>query len=98
MQKPSVNWKCIRRAVLARAQRTTIAPLSPLYDIYLGVSALYLVGFLHFNFADYSTGIDWLSACMVISVAVAGTLVPVLTGAVLILHLTSKKLDRLIAE
>lgn len=98
MQQPSNNWKCLRRAVLARAQRTAIEPLSPLYDIYLGVSALYLVGFIHLNFADYSTGFDWFTACLVISVAVAGALVPVLTGAVLTLHLTSKKLDRLIAE
>jgi len=98
MQKPSENWKRIRRAALERGQRTAIDPLSPLYDVYLGVSALYLAGFLHLNFFDYSTEFTWFKACLLICVAVAGTLVPLLTGSVLTLHFASKKLDRLIAE
>lgn len=98
MQKPSKNWKRIRRAALERGQRTAINPLSPLYDVYLGVSALYLAGFLHFNFFDYSIEFTWFKACLIICVAVAGALVPVLTGSVLTLHFASKRLERLIAE
>jgi hypothetical protein len=98
MKNASENWKLTRRAALERAQRTTVDPLSPLYNIYLGVSALYLAGFLHLNFFDYGTDFSWFKACLIISVAVAGALVPVLTGSVLTLHFASKKLERLISE
>ncbi|UWS79753.1 hypothetical protein N1037_01655 [Phaeobacter sp. G2] len=98
MQKPSENWKRIRRATLERAQRTAIDPLSPLYDLYFGVCAVYLAGFLHFSFFERGTDFSWFTACVVICVAVAGALVPVLTGSILTLHFASKKLERLIAE
>lgn len=98
MKKASENWKRTRRAALERAHRTTIDPLSPLYNIYMGVSALYLAGFLHFNFFDYSTEFTWFRACLIICVAAAGALVPLLTGSVLTLHFASKKLERLISE
>ena len=98
MKKPSENWKRIRRAALERAQRTAIDPLSPLYDLYLGVCAVYLAGFLHFNFFEYGTEFTWFKACLIVCVAVAGALVPVLTGSVLALHFASKKLERLIVE
>jgi len=98
MKIESDNWKRIRRAALERAQRTVIDPLSPLYNIYLGVSALYLAGFLHFNFFDYSIEFTWFKACLIICVAVAGALVPLLTASVLTLHFASKRLERLIAE
>ena len=98
MKKASENWKRTRRAVLERTHRTTVDPLSPLYNIYMGVSALYLAGFLHFNFFDYGTEFTWFRAGIIICVAVAGILVPVLTGSVLTLHFASKKLERLIAE
>jgi hypothetical protein len=98
MQKPSENWKRIRRAALERAQRTVIDPLSPLYNIYLGVSALYLAGFLHFNFFDNGTDFTWFTACLIISVAIAGALVPVLLGAVLTLHFTTSRLQKMVSE
>lgn len=98
MEKASENWRRTRRAVLERAQRTTIDPLSPLYNIYLGVSALYLVGFLHFKFFGFGTDFTWLNTFLIVCVAVAGALVTVLTGSVLILHFVSKKLESLIAE
>ncbi|MCZ4259108.1 hypothetical protein O4H53_26505 [Sulfitobacter sp. G21635-S1] len=98
MQPPSDNWNRIRRAALERAQRTAIDPLSPLYDLYVGVCAVYLAGALYFNFFERGTDFSWYTACMVICVAVAGALVPVLTGSVLALHFASKKLERLIAE
>ena len=98
MQPPSDNWKRIRRAALERVQRTAIDPLSPLYDLYVGVCALYLAGFLHFNIFERGTDFSWFTACIVICVAVAGALVPVLTGSILTLHFASKKLERLIAE
>lgn len=98
MKRPSENWKRIRRAALERAKRTAIDPLSPIYNIYSGVCALYLAGFLHFKFFDHGTDFSWFTACLIISVAVAGALVPVLTGSILTLHFASKKLERLIAE
>ena len=98
MQPPSDNWKRIRRAALERAQRTAIDPLSPLYDLYLGVCAVYLAGSIHFNFFERGTDLTWFTACIVLCVAVAGALVPVLTGSILTLHFASKKMGRLIDE
>ena len=98
MQKPSDTWKRIRRSALERAQRTAIDPLSPLYDIYIGVCVVYLAGFLHFSFFEYSSEITWLKACIIVGVAVAGALVPVLTGSVLTLHFAGRKIQRLIRE
>ena len=98
MQSPSDNWKRIRRAALERAQRNVIDPLSPLYDLYLGVCAVYLAGFLHFKFFANGTDFSLFTACLVICVGVAGALVPVLTGSILTLHFASKRLERLIAE
>ena len=98
MQPPSNKWKRIRRAALERAQRTAIDPLSPLYDLYVGVCALYLAGFVHFTFFDYGTEFSWFTACLIVCVALAGALVPVLTGSVLTLHFAGKKMERLIGE
>ena len=98
MKKASENWKRTRRAVLERTHRTTVDPLSPLYNIYMGVSALYLAGFLHFNFFDYGTEFTWFRAGIIICVAVAGALVPVLTGSVLTLHFANVKLRKLADE
>jgi len=98
MQRPSDNWKRIRRAALERAQRTVTDPLSPLYDFYVGVCAVYLAGFLHINFFERGAEINWFTACLIICVAVAGAFVPLLTGSVLTLHFAIKRLDRLIAE
>jgi len=98
MQPPSDNWKRIRRAALERAQRTAIDPLSPLYNLYVGVCAVYLAGFLHFNFFERGIDFNWFTAFLIICVAVAGALVPMLTGSVLTLHFASKRLERLIAE
>ena len=98
MQPPSDNWKRIRRAALERAQRTAFDSLSSLYEIYVGVCALYLAGFVHFNFFDYGAEFSWFAASLIVCVALAGALVPVLTGSVLTLHFANKKLERLIAE
>ncbi|WP_417268443.1 hypothetical protein [Celeribacter baekdonensis] len=95
MKKPSENWKRIRRAALERAQRTAIDPLSPLYNIYSGVCALYLAGFIHFRFLNFSNEVDSLTAFLIVVVAIAGALVPVLTGSVLTLHFASRQLERL---
>lgn len=98
MQKPSDQWKRIRQAALERGRKTAIDPLSPLYDVYLGASAVYLAGFIHFNFFAAGPNFGWFAACLAIFAATAGALVPVLTGSVLTLHFARKKLERLIAE
>ena len=98
MEPPSKNWQNVRRAALERAKRTAIEPLAPLYAIYAGVCACYLVGFLRFRFFDHATDFSWVTAAQVLIVAVAGALVPVLTGSVLTLHFAHRRLDRLAAE
>ncbi len=98
MQKPSDNWKRIRRAALERAQRTTIDPLSPLYTIHLGVCAVYLAGFLHFSYISNGADFSLFSAVLLIVVAISGSLVPLITGSVITLHFTSLRLQKLINE
>ena len=83
---------------LERAQRTAIEPLVPLYTIYAGVCICYLVGFLRFQFFDHSADFSWVSAVQVLIVAVAGALVPVLTGSVLTLHFSHRRLEKLASE
>jgi hypothetical protein len=70
---------------LERAQRTAIDPLSPLYDLYVGVCAMYLASFLHLNLFEHGTDLNLYAACLVIFVAITGILVPVLTGSILTL-------------
>jgi len=98
MQPPSDNWKRIRRAALERAQRTAIDPLSPLYDFYLGVCAVYFAGFLHFNFVAHGADLNLFTAGLLIAAAVAGVLIPLLTGSVITLHFASQRLERLMNE
>lgn len=92
MKKARENWKHTRRAVLERAQRTAIDPLSPLYDLYWGVSALYLAGFFHIKFFEHGTDFTFFTEILIIIVAIAGALVPVLTGSVLTLHYAKSRL------
>lgn len=98
MQPPGDNWKRIRRATLERAQRTSIDPLSPLYDFYLGVCAVYLAGFLYFNFVAHGAELNLFSAGLLFSAAVSGVLIPLLTGSVITLHFASQRLERLMNE
>lgn len=98
MEVPSKNWQKVHRATLERAQRTAIEPLVPLYTIYAGVCASYLVGLLRFRFYDHSADFTWFTAAQLVIVAIAGILVPVLTGSVLTLHFTHLKMNRLGAE
>lgn len=98
MEKSSKNWQDLRRATLERARRKAVEPLVPLYTIYAGVCACYLVGFLRFQFFDHGAAFSWITAAQVLVVAVAGALVPVLTGSVLTLHFTHRKLDALATE
>lgn len=98
MQKPSDNWKRLRRAVLERVHQDTIERLEPIFMVYLIASAVYLAGFLHFNFIHQPLEYSWLAGVTIISVAISGVLVTLLTGSVLTLFLTSKRLERLINE
>ncbi len=98
MQPPSDNWKRIRRAALERAQRTAIEPLEALFTAHVAVCVYYLVGSLHFQFLDYSQAFSWIEAVQLLTVAVAGVLVPILTGAVLTLHFASQRLQQLTDE
>lgn len=98
MNKPSRNWQSTRRAVLERIQRNAIEPLEPLFKIYAVVCIFYLVGFLRFQFFVDITAFSWIDTVQLLTVAVAGVLVPILTGSVLTLHFASRRLDRLASE
>jgi hypothetical protein len=98
MNKPSRKWNNTRRAVLERVQRNAIEPLEPLFTIYAAVCIFYLVGFLRFQFFVDITAFSWIDTVQLLSVAIAGVLVPILTGSVLTLHFASRRLDRLASE
>lgn len=98
MQKPSENWKRIRHAVLNRVHRTTIEAFSPVYSIHAGACAVYLAGFLHFNFFAEGADLTWLTASLLIVVVFAGALVPLLTGSVITLHFAGRRLSKLMNE
>jgi len=98
MQKPSDNWKKVRRAALERARRNMIGPLEVIHLALLGASALYLAGFLRFNLFGQTGDFSLASGAFVLLVAVAGLLVPVLTGSALTLHFTDRRLGKLLRE
>ena len=98
MQPPSDNWKRIRRAALERAQRTAVEPLETMFKIHLVICVYYVVGFTYFQLFDNSDAFSVIDALQLISVAVAGALVPILTGAVLTLHVADLRLQKLINE
>ncbi len=98
MNKPTKRWKCLRSTVLERAQRIAIEPLEALYSIHVAVCAYYVIGFLRFRFLDHSETFTLIETMQVVSVAIAGLLVPVLTGSVLTLHFASRKLQNLANE
>lgn len=98
MKKPSRNWCSTRRAVLERIQRSAIKPLEPMFTIYAAVCVFYLMGFLRFQFSNDITSFSWIDTVQILLVAVAGFLVPILTGSVLTLHFTSRKMEQLARE
>ena len=97
MNRPSKNWKCIRSAVLARAQRTAIEPFEPLFTIYAAVCIYYVVGALRFQLFDHAAAFT-IETVQLLTVAVSGVLVPVLTGSVITLHIAGRRLQKLADE
>ena len=91
MQPPSDNWKKLRRASLERARRNMIEPLEAVYAALLVVSALYLVGFLSLTFASQPGEYTLLAGAYISIVAVAGVLVPILTGSALTLRFADRR-------
>ena len=98
MQKPSDQWKKLRRATLERARRKTIEPLEFVHFTLLGASALYLAGFLRLSFFNQPGEYTLIAGGFVLAVAFAGFLVPFLTGSALTLHFAGKRFDRLLDE
>ncbi len=98
MNGPSNNWLSARRAVLDRAERKVFGPLSPLFTIYAVVCVYYVIGALRFQFFDQTVTFTWIEAIQILTVAVAGLLVPVLTGSVMMLHFTGRRLQMLAEE
>ncbi|MGR3702462.1 MAG: hypothetical protein ACU0A4_10265 [Paracoccaceae bacterium] len=75
-----------------------IDPLTPLHTVYFGACVCYLAGLVRFQFFDPSTGFTLITATQLLIVAIAGAVVPILTGSVLTLHLANRKFQRLMAE
>jgi len=98
LERPSKKWQGARRAALERARSAAIEPLVPLYTIYAVVCVCYLAGFLRFQFFDSTTEFTLFAAVQIVIVAIAGALVPFLTGSVLTLHFANLKLRRLAAD
>jgi hypothetical protein len=91
MQKPSDNWKKLRSASLELARRKIIEPLEAVYVALLGASALYLVGFLYLTFASQPGEYELFAGVFISIVAIAGVLVPILTGSALTLRLADRR-------
>lgn len=98
MQRPSDNWKQIRRAALERAERNVIHPLLPIYYLFLGASVIYLAGFVHLSLFDIGPELGLLGACLVLVFTAVCALIPILFGAVLTLHFANTKLRTLTNE
>jgi hypothetical protein len=98
MQKPSDQWKKLRRAVLERARRNMIEPLEVVHLALLGASALYLTGYLRLSLFAQNGEFSLASGAFILLVAAAGLLVPVLTGSALTLHFTDRRLGKLLSE
>jgi len=98
MNGPSKKWLRVRRATLDRAERMIVNPLEPLFTIYALVCAFYVVGSFQIRFFEHAPGFTWIEAIHILAVATAGILVPVLTGSILTLHFTSRRLERLMDE
>lgn len=98
MQKPSDQWKRTRLATLARLQRTAFDPLFPIFCCHLWACVLFLIGFMHFSVFDQGYGYTIFTALLAICSAVAGALIPVLSGSVVALYFVNTRLNRLIRE
>ncbi|WP_299147251.1 hypothetical protein [uncultured Tateyamaria sp.] len=98
MQKPSDQWKKLRRAALERARRNMIEPLEVVHLALLGASALYLAGFLRLNLFGQTDEFSLASGAFVLLAAAGGLLVPVLTGSALTLHFADRRLGQLLRE
>ena len=98
MNGPSKGWLAARRAVLERVQLNVFDKMEPLYNIYIGVCLCYLVGFVRFKFFETGGEFSIVTSTHLLIVAFCGVLIPVLTGSVLVLHIASFKLQRLVGE
>ena len=98
MEKPSKNWNGIRQAVLDRARRSAIEPLEPLFKIHAAVCIYYVVGCMYFQLFDRPETLSLIESIQLLTVALAGILVPVLTGTVFTLHFASERLQKLARE
>ena len=95
MNKASKRWNMLRHSVLERTRREVIEPFGPLYLIFLGTSVFYLIGLGQLLLAKQSTEYSVFAAILLLAIAAAGLALPFLTGAVLTLRATDRKLERL---
>ncbi|WP_300058492.1 hypothetical protein [uncultured Roseobacter sp.] len=98
MQKPSDQWKKLRRAALERARRSIVEPLNTLYMGLLAASAVYLIGFLRLTFAGQPDGFTLISGAAILTFGLSGLLLPILTGSVITLQFAERRFAKLIEE
>lgn len=98
MENPSRNWNSIRQAVLERARRSAIDPLESLFRIHAAVCIYYVFGCMYFQLFDRPETFSLIESLQLLTVALAGILVPVLTGSVFTLHFASERLQKLANE
>lgn len=93
MQEPSKKWRRTRQAALERATRHSVEPLEPQFSIYGALCVYYLAGFVWLSFIADTASYSVLDAFKIVSFGVAGLLVPILTGSVLTLSFTKRRLQ-----
>ena len=98
MQKPSDQWKKLRRSTLERARRKTVEPLEALYLAHLAVSVMYLAGFLWLSMTEGPQQFTIWASASILLISFAGIFVPILFGSVLVLRITDWRIERLLAE
>lgn len=86
MIKATEQWNRLRHAVLEQTQRHVIEPLRTLCLVFLGACVIYLAGFSIMFQTGQTSDFSPLFGLFIVAVASAGTLIPFLTGAVLMLY------------
>ena len=95
MIEQNTSWTRLRLAVLDRVYGAAIVPINSLYHAHIAVCLFYLAG-LVVLFNGVGRGpIGILEAGLIVSVAVAAVLVPMLTGATITLQFVERKLRKL---
>lgn len=98
MKVPSRQWKSVRRSVLERVQRCIIEPLDFLSTVHLVTCGYFIFGYANLKFFLQQTDFSTLASVQILLVATAGFMVPILTGALTLLLVLSRRIHTLESE